>query len=74
MEISITSNKGQIVIPSKLRKKYSIKQGTRIVFIDSNGKLIIKPLTKEYFESFAGILKGDVIGELMKEKQKEKER
>lgn len=73
METSIATNKGQIVVPKKLRSKYGIKKGTRVVFIDKNGELILKVMDKAYFESFAGILKGDVLGELMKEKQKERE-
>ena len=73
METSITTNKGQIVIPKAYRKKFGIKPGTKIGFIEKDGNLIIKALNKEYFESMAGWLKGDVLGELMKEKEKERE-
>jgi len=73
MKTSITTSKGQVVIPRKLRRKYGIKPGTKVAFHDKNGEIVIKALTKEYFESFAGFLKGDVLGELMKEKRKERE-
>mgnify|MGYP001596114947 CR=1 FL=1 len=75
METSITTNKGQIVIPKFYRKKFGIKAGTKIGFIEKDGNLIIRALNKEFFEGFAGILKdgGDVIEELMKEKSREKE-
>ncbi len=73
METSVTTSKGQVVIPKKFREKLGIKPGTRVAFIDRNGEIVLKALTKEYFLSFAGILKGDVLGELMKEKAKEKE-
>jgi AbrB family looped-hinge helix DNA binding protein len=72
METSIVSSKGQIVIPKRYRKKDGFKPGTKVVFSeDAKGNLIIKALNKAYFESFAGILKGkgDVLAELMKEKQ-----
>lgn len=74
METSITTNKGQIVVPKIFRKKYGIKPGTKVGFLeDEKGNLIIKALNKEYFESLAGWLKGDVLGELMKEKARERE-
>mgnify|MGYP001619357431 FL=1 len=75
METSITTNKGQIVIPKLYRKKFGIKPGTKVGFIERDGNLIIRALNKEFFEGFAGILKGegDVIAELMKEKSREKE-
>jgi len=73
MEYSVATSKGQVMIPRALRKKYGIKPGTKVAFIDKDGEIVLQALTKDYFDSFAGILKGDVIGELMKEKQKEKE-
>ena len=75
METSITTTKGQIVVPKIFRKKYGIKPGTKVGFIEKDGNLILRALNKEFFESFAGILKGkgDVLEELMKEKAKEKE-
>jgi len=73
METSITTTKGQVVIPGRLRRKYGIKPGTKVAFIEKDGEIIMRALTKDYFDSFAGILKGDVIGELMKEKRKERE-
>ena len=75
METSITTNKGQIVIPKFYRKKFGIKAGTKIGFIEKDGNLIIKTLNKAYFESLAGWLKGggDLLEELMKEKKIERE-
>ncbi len=40
------SKKGQIVIPARLRKKYGLKQGERVVFIEEEKYIIIKPRTK----------------------------
>ncbi|MFZ1320842.1 MAG: AbrB/MazE/SpoVT family DNA-binding domain-containing protein [Ignavibacteria bacterium] len=76
METSITTPKGQIVVPKKLRAKYGIKPGTKVAFIEKDGELILKALNKNYFDSLAGWLpeKGDPISELMKEKKKEKSR
>jgi AbrB family looped-hinge helix DNA binding protein len=56
METSIVTIKGQIVVPAKIRKKFGIKKSTKIAFIEQNGKLIIQPLDKNYFERLAGVL------------------
>ncbi len=73
METAVLNAKGQIVIPKNIRKKYGIKPGTRVAFIEKDGGLMIRALTKEYFQSVAGWLKdgGDILGELMKEKKSE---
>ncbi|MCX9074508.1 MAG: AbrB/MazE/SpoVT family DNA-binding domain-containing protein [Candidatus Methanoperedens sp.] len=46
MEESIISVKGQVVIPARLRKKYGLKAGERVVFIEEDNYVIIKPRTK----------------------------
>ncbi len=74
METSVLTSKGQIVIPRNIRRKMNIKPGTRIAFVEKGDDVIIKPLDKNYFEQFVGILggKGDVLEELMKEKRRER--
>ena len=57
MEIRATA-KGQIVIPAVLRRKYGIKNGTRLVVIDSGDSIILKPMTEEYLKKLQGSLKG----------------
>lgn len=46
METSRISTKGQIVIPSRLRKKYGFKTGEKVTFIEDDKFVIIKPKTK----------------------------
>lgn len=57
MHIAYVTSKGQLAIPAKLRRKYNIKKGTRVNFIDANGKIVMQPVTREYIESFCGIFK-----------------
>lgn len=68
--------KGQIVIPSFLRRKFGIKQGTRIQ-IDADEKthqIILKPITREYIFGLKGTLRGKgLLKALMAEKKKERE-
>lgn len=63
-----TTTKGQVVIPSSVRRKLGIKAGTRIhVELDeANGQIILKPITREYIESWRGRFKGaGLLEELM---------
>jgi AbrB family looped-hinge helix DNA binding protein len=75
MDTSVVTVKGQIVVPAKIRRKFGIKKGTKIAFIEQNGKLMIQPLDKNYFESLAGILgtEGDMLKGLMDDKKRERE-
>ena len=52
------NSKGQIVIPVKLRQKYGIKKGTRIVVSDTGDTIVLKPITEEYLKKLQGSLKG----------------
>jgi AbrB family looped-hinge helix DNA binding protein len=75
MESNSTS-KGQIVIPSSIRKKLGIKEGTRIkIEMDEATKtIILKPITREFIQSQRGKLKGkDLLKALTDEKKRERE-
>jgi AbrB family looped-hinge helix DNA binding protein len=50
--------KGQIVIPAILRRKYGIKEGTRIFISDNGDSIVLKPITEEYLKKLQGSLKG----------------
>jgi len=76
METTATS-KGQVVIPSSVRRKLGIKAGTRIrVELDEkNAQIILKPITREYIESMRGAFAGlPLIEDLMRERKLDKER
>ncbi|HEY3131509.1 MAG TPA: AbrB/MazE/SpoVT family DNA-binding domain-containing protein [Acidobacteriota bacterium] len=68
--------KGQIVIPSSLRRKFGIKQGTRIqIEVDEKTqRIILTPITREYIHSLRGKYKGKgLLKALMAEKKRERE-
>ena len=50
-EVSTVTTKGQLVIPAKLRRKYSIKEGTQVAFVEDENRLILQPLTPEFIRS-----------------------
>jgi AbrB family looped-hinge helix DNA binding protein len=41
MVTSIVTVKGQVVIPAAMRRKFGIKKGSRVAFIEEQGKLQI---------------------------------
>jgi AbrB family looped-hinge helix DNA binding protein len=57
--VSTVTTKGQLVIPSKLRRKYGIRKGTRVAMIEEENCIILQPLTREYIRSLRGSLKGE---------------
>ncbi len=68
--------KGQIVIPSSVRRKLGIKEGTRIqIQVDEQKQqIILTPITREYIHSLRGKYKGkNLIKALMEEKKRERE-
>ena len=40
----LVTRKGQTTIPVRLRKKYQIKEGTRLEVIDSGSGILLKPM------------------------------
>ena len=75
METTMTS-KGQVVIPSRLRKKYGMEEGTRIEFLEDEaaGYIIMKPITPQYVHKLRGMLKGNAgLQALKNDRQREQE-
>ena len=74
METHVTA-KGQIVIPALLRRKYGIKNGTRIVITDNGDSITLKPITEQYIRSLRGSLRGKgVLKALVEERRLDQER
>ena len=75
METSTLTIKGQIVIPSKIRRKRGLKKGSKIGFIESGDNVILQPLDKGYYKSLIGIggTKGKALKSLLDDKKKERE-
>ena len=58
METKATS-KGQITIPSKVRKQLGIKEGTHLqVDVNDAKQIILTPVTREFVRSLRGKYKG----------------
>ena len=74
MAITTTTTKGQIVIPSKIRKRFNIKKGTKIFIDEKEEEIILKPVTTDYLGKIAGVLKteGKLSRKLLEERAAEK--
>jgi len=75
MEQAIVTVKGQMVIPSILRKKYKIGAGTIIHFREEQDGLKMIPITPETIEKNIGFLgtHGKLLKALMEEKKRERD-
>ena len=75
MDKSVVTVKGQIVIPSRLRRKFGIKKGTQVHLYEREGEIVINPITDDYIRKMAGMAgtKGKLLKALMEEKAKERE-
>ncbi len=54
-EVSTVTTKGQLVIPSKLRRKYAIRKGTQVAFVEEENRLVLQPLTPDSFAACAAL-------------------
>lgn len=70
------SNKGWVVIPAELRKKYNLQPGTEVIIVDYGGVLSIIPTQKNPIKHGRGLLKGlpSLTNDLLQEHKKEKSR
>lgn len=57
MKAHVTVNRRN-TIPASLRRKFGIKDGTRVVVDDNRGSMILKPMTGVYLQKLQGSLKG----------------
>ena len=71
MESITLSTKGQIIIPARIRKKYGMKKGEKLLITDENNYIKIMPKTR--LADLVGSVKLDmnVVKEQIEEMRKE---
>lgn len=71
MFTTIVTTKGQIVIPSKIRRRMNLKKGIKLLVEERENEIILRPLTKSYFSKLSGILptNGKLAEALLKERK-----
>jgi len=76
MNASTVTSKGQMVVPAALRRRYGITGGTRVLFIEREGEIVMVPVTKERIRSLHGALASDgpATEDLLRERARDRER
>ncbi|NQU38910.1 MAG: AbrB/MazE/SpoVT family DNA-binding domain-containing protein [Lentisphaerae bacterium] len=60
------SVKGQVVIPSRLRRAFGIKKGTRALVWAERDRIILKPITEKHVQSLRGSLRDKGVMEAVR--------
>ncbi len=76
MDTAYVTSKGQLVVPARLRRKYGIKPGTKVCFIERDGEILFQPVTRGYIRGVCGMLKSETSATeaLLKERAKDRRR
>ncbi|MCK7526279.1 MAG: AbrB/MazE/SpoVT family DNA-binding domain-containing protein [Ignavibacteriales bacterium] len=55
------------MIPAEVRRKFKMKAGTKVAFIDADDGVVVRVINKNYFDGLAGALglKGKHLKSLM---------
>ncbi len=75
MKASVLSNKGWVVIPNSIRKRYGLKKGDQVNIIDYGDVISIIPLSADPVKESAGLLKGgsSLTKDLIEQRKRDKE-
>ena len=75
-EQATVTTKGQLVIPARLRKKYAIRKGTKVAFIENGDSLLLRPINDEFIRRIRGSIKGkpSALAFLLKKRREERDR
>jgi AbrB family looped-hinge helix DNA binding protein len=76
MNTSTLSEKGWVVIPRDLRRRYGLKKGDRVHVIDYGGVISIVPAAETPIKDSLGMLRGEtsLVKELVKSRRQDAER
>ncbi|BCV24838.1 AbrB/MazE/SpoVT family DNA-binding domain-containing protein [Gelria sp. Kuro-4] len=72
--IARVSPKGWVVIPKELRKHYGLAAGSKVMFVEQEGALLLLPVPRDPIATGRGILKGhDLTSDLLFNRATERE-
>lgn len=80
MTTQTISQKGWVVIPAELRRKYHLTPGAEVVIVDYGGVLAIIPAVQDAVRQGRGLLQdlsgltGDLLSERAHERRRDKSR
>jgi len=70
MKNTLLTEKGQILIPIQIRKKYGLKPGSKVIVSDDGQGIMVTPFTATSIRNLAGILKGKNLSKALLESRK----
>ena len=75
IEASVVTTKGQLVIPARLRRRFGIKKGTTVTFLEDGGRIIMQPVTPEFIRGLRGSLNEEpsALAVLLDERKRERD-
>ena len=75
IEEATMTTKGQIVVPARLRRRYGLKPGVKVHFIERDNEILFQPVTRETIRSVHGMLASgtSVTKELLQERAQDRE-
>jgi AbrB family looped-hinge helix DNA binding protein len=76
MNTSTLSEKGWVVIPQELRKRYGLKKGDQLHITDYGGVISLVPVSENPIKNSCGMLRGktSLVKELVKSRRQDAER
>ena len=76
MDTGSVTTKGQLVIPARIRRRFGIKAGTRVRFIERAGEIVLRPVTSAAIRGLCGVLKSEssVTADLLADRAKDRAR
>lgn len=73
-DVRRVSEKGWVVIPQELRRKYGLTKGAAVRFVDYGGVMGIVPVSADPVKQGFGMLKGRrLTGRLLEERRRDRE-
>lgn len=68
---TLITKRGQTVVPAPIRKKYGIREGDRLVWLDDGGTIKVIPVPGDVIQALRGRGRGEKLVEALLKARKE---
>lgn len=70
LETSVTE-RGQTVVPAEIRKRYNIKKGTKLAWLDDGQTIIVLPVPEDPLQALYGCAVNENLSDALMEYRRE---